>query len=596
MRPSSTSSSFALPFHLRLLFFLWALMSFRGAAQGTKKGSTVAAPTHECPKGYEMIGKQCEKVEYAPAEVRCPSGYKPDSSNKRQCVKVISHPPDVDCPDGTEKFDGKCVTTKRADPQMRCPKGYEKKPGEMTCIRVMQLHPKEECDEGTYRNGVCVRKKYEDPTPSCPDGYDFQPHRHKKHTRQLQAKKEPPPKKSPPPKHHKKTAPAPEKHHKKEVTPPKTHHKKHVVAAPKHHKKGDHADGVCVKQVAGPAEGVCPDGYERRNGTCVALEQTDTEKECPEGYEYTANDECVQEDQLVATASCDDGELVDGVCKKEEILDEVIKCPAAYTYNNQTGNCEKSVCQIMTEPPETVCSDGSPPPCEKEEEVLPQFTCPPDYEVVNNTCVRMRTANVTQKCPEGYTLRNGVCERVREANEEPRCPKGTILSEDGTVCIKYVEARPDYDCPPEYDLEKDRCVQELQGQPKLLCPKSYEYKDNMCEKTQQVPPTRYCPPKYYLINGECVTDVYQGPARQCSDDTTYNRNTGMCEGKAYEAKETYCPKNYSPVEGDEKGARCQRVDTAKPKRSCPKHFVYDDKTGQCVQAKKTSRVRHLKGK
>ena len=197
---------------------------------------------------------------------------------------------------------------------MRCPKGYEKKPGEMTCIRVMQLHPKEECDEGTYRNGrsvtmlppvckhdpinqlfcvscrvpgKCVRKKYEDPTPSCPDGYDFQPHSHKKRTRQLQAKKEPPPKKSPPPKHHKKTAPAPEKHHKKEVTPPK-HHKKHAVAAPKHHKKGDHVDGVCIKQVAGPAEGVCPDGYERRNGTCVALEQTDMEMECPEGYEYTA--------------------------------------------------------------------------------------------------------------------------------------------------------------------------------------------------------------------------------------------------------------------------------------------------------------------
>ena len=155
----------------------------------------------------------------------------------------------------------------------------------------------------------------------------------------------------------------------------------------------------------------------------------------------------MQEDQLVATASCDDGELVDGVCKKEEILDEVIKCPAAYTYNNQTGNCEKSVCQIMTEPPETVCSvrecvsewnrgtakrrqtdglenvcgccglqDGSAPPCEKEEEVLPQFTCPPDYEVVNNTCVRMRTANVTQKCPEGYA-RHTERERERERRD-----------------------------------------------------------------------------------------------------------------------------------------------------------------------------------
>ena len=46
------------------------------------------------------------------------TGYKPDSSNKSQCVKVIAHPPDVDCPEDTEKFDGKCVTTKRADPQV----------------------------------------------------------------------------------------------------------------------------------------------------------------------------------------------------------------------------------------------------------------------------------------------------------------------------------------------------------------------------------------------------------------------------------------------------------------------------------------------
>lgn len=87
----------------------------------------------------------------------------------------------------------------------------------------------------------------------------------------------------------------------------------------------------------------CPPGYAASNGECVEAKDTPLAYFCPVGFEDDGTD-CVQSIPGDIVASCNEGELIDGLCVLRERAPHLVtpKCPEG-SQAEKDGNCWKIV-------------------------------------------------------------------------------------------------------------------------------------------------------------------------------------------------------------------------------------------------------------
>ena len=197
---------------------------------------------------------------------------------------------------------------------------------------------------------------------------------------------------------------------------------------------------------------------------------------------------------------CDQGELVDGICKVTEIVDAKILCPTGYSFNKEKGKCANT----MTIAAKTVnkCSKGYVIGNEK------WCISEKKYDlVVTRTCE-------SDRIKEGDTLSSTYIAKSNLCYEKICIEK----SEDGKECLKYEEKNIPYKtkktCPEKGmskwegycrkvswmyidtscevgELVKDKCVIENLTDASISCEEGYSLReDYKCQKISYKEPIK----------------------------------------------------------------------------------------------------------
>jgi len=398
---------------------------------------------------------------------------------------------------------------------------------------------------------------------------------------------------------------------------------------------------ACEKVEVAAGEYVCPDTYTNA-GTECSLEKTITiNSACPIDFALV-DGECVKEDKLSATESCESGYRLngDGLCEQNVLYPMEFTCPDGYALDSNNV-CKRT---YSIEPGET-CSSGYIRVGEQCERVLelavgaceagfalksgecfelkvPLDVCPHGYTQVGENCELLEANTPTLDCPAGYALNadnqcvdrteilvsgvacppdavndNGVCKKVEFFEQDVKCATGQFF--DGSKCIEEV-VKPIPQCQEGWVLIDGNCY-EKHGY-ELICPDGFTYADDHCERVdiinKQQCPDGYtfneqeqncyktivgdaiesCPQEYALVDGKCQRESVLDPVG-CSTGHVLN------DGRCYDIVlvDYVCPDGFT-----KKSGQCEKVSTTELSTRCPDE--YKEVNGQCEKLITTDAV------
>lgn len=398
---------------------------------------------------------------------------------------------------------------------------------------------------------------------------------------------------------------------------------------------------ACEKVEVAAGEYVCPDTYTNA-GTECSLEKTITiNSACPIDFALI-DGECVKEDKLSATESCESGYRLntDGLCEQNVLYPMEFTCPDGYALDSNNV-CKRT---YSIEPGET-CSSGYLRVGEQCERVLelavgaceagfalksgecfelkvPLDVCPHGYTQVGENCELLEANTPTLDCPAGYALNadnqcvdrteilvsgvscppdavndNGVCKKIEFFEQEAKCGTGQYF--DGSKCIKEV-VKPIPQCQKGWVLIDGNCY-EKHGY-ELICPDGFTYADDHCERVdiinKQQCPDGYtfneqeqncyktivgdaiesCPQEYALVDGKCQRESVLDPVG-CSTGHVLN------DGRCYDIVlvDYVCPDGFT-----KKAGQCEKVSITEISSRCPDE--YKEVNGQCEKLITTDAV------
>lgn len=154
--------------HIAIMKALFLLAIVHCVVAGPFGGQFAAqANGIQCPPGYNLAGKVCERPEYHPAHITCPVG----TLEGDQCVAYA--PVQQICPIGSVDNGLDCAVVESVHPEKHCPPGFTDDGGD-TCNMQTPLPLVEECEIGhNDGTGQCVQVEIADKVVKtfCPPGY-----------------------------------------------------------------------------------------------------------------------------------------------------------------------------------------------------------------------------------------------------------------------------------------------------------------------------------------------------------------------------------------------------------------------------------------
>ena len=398
---------------------------------------------------------------------------------------------------------------------------------------------------------------------------------------------------------------------------------------------------ACKKVEVAAGEYVCPDTYTNAGTECSLEKVITINSACPLDFALI-DGECVKEDNLTATDSCESGFRLNGsgLCEQNIMYPMEYTCPDGYALDNNNV-CKRT---YSIEPGET-CSTGYARVGDQCERVLelavgaceagfalesgecfelkvPLDVCPHGYTQNGGNCELLEANTPTLDCPAGYALNadnqcvdrteilvagvacppdavndNGVCKKIELFEQEDKCPNGQFF--DGSKCIDEV-VKPIPQCQEGWVLIDGNCY-EKHGY-ELICPDGFSYADDHCERVdiiekQQCPDgytfneseqncyktivgdaVESCPEEYALVNGQCEREVTAEPIG-CSSGHVLN------DGRCYDIAlvEYVCPDGFT-----KKAGQCEKVSITDISSRCPDE--YKEVNGQCEKLITTDAV------
>jgi hypothetical protein len=272
----------------------------------------------------------------------------------------------------------------------------------------------------------------------------------------------------------------------------------------------------------------CPAGYVY---SFISL-KCEASSFCPSGYRFEPSaNACVAED----LNTCQSGGTTQEICNN---------CPSGYVYDSNQRIC---VANITCPSGGRLVYDGGKLRCEADLQGMPNCPSGSSYDARLNICYTSVSCSLGSfdssigqcvaalSCPSGssYDAASKLCEA------EKICPEGTAYDDETKKC----KGEPSCSGGAVFDASIARCAS---------CPSGYSY-DNA---------TYAC----VSSNGTKVVPTYSLP---CPVGTTYNSNTGLCEG------DPSCP---TGLNFDSNMNMC----IAAP--SCPAGFSFDNNVRACVAA------------
>lgn len=217
--------------------------------------------------------------------------------------------------------------------------------------------------------------------------------------------------------------------------------------------------GIGELTACGKKELTCLQGKLVDENTCLLIETSEPMMQCEAGYEY---------DMTTAT------------CKKEEVIDANVQrtCPKGYYQSNGTCYSEKSVAKVnaprcaknQQEYNEFISSTPTKGFwkselkgnscdyffCDKyvsgscvyaqqyRKGVIQEKVCPDGTYHVGNDCKNKSNGIITYTCPEDYEkVNNNQCKGTKIKNPKYICEEG-IYNEETRLCEKKIESEPSF--------------------------------------------------------------------------------------------------------------------------------------------------------
>jgi hypothetical protein len=272
----------------------------------------------------------------------------------------------------------------------------------------------------------------------------------------------------------------------------------------------------------------CPAGYVYSS---ISL-KCEASPVCPSGYRFEPSaNACVAED----LSTCQSGGTTQETCNN---------CPSGYVYDSNQKIC---VADLTCPSGGRLVYDGGKLRCEADLQGVPNCPSGSSYDARLNICYTSVSCSLGSfdssigqcvgglSCPSGssYDTASKLCEA------EEICPEGTAYDDETKKC----EGEPSCSGGAVFDASIARCVS---------CPSGYSYNNA----------TYAC----VSSKGTKVVPTYSPP---CPVGSTYNSNTGLCEGD---------PSCSTGLNFDSNMNMC----IAAP--SCPAGFSFDNNVGACVAA------------
>ena len=481
-----------------------------------------------CDTGYKKDGDNCVKI----IDV-CPDGYKPDPTNKEECLKYE----EPKCSPGYKKDSkGKCTKPIIIPVLTKCPADFKLDAKTKKCTKKLGPGTCPKKHKWDAKLKKCVRVIIHDPTPegSCPKGYTKTP-------KGVCTKTDIVPFTCP-----------------KGYTPNKDGNcqkiiiiiEKGPIVCPKPSKQNEKTK-QCVSIVTKPA--ICPKGTVREDNTnkCVKKPPHVKPLTCPPGFELK-NRKCSKVTTKVScklkfkfnpeTKKCEQVKIIvkclpkfklnkAGICVK---LEKQEPCPKGFTINKD--NCEKYTCETGFKlqgnkciGKAEVCPPGYSPDSQDKSlcsKTMVPISCPKGFYLKNKVCVKKTIDFV---CPKSYKYDEKINKCVKWEVKNPTCDKGMVR--DGDDCVK----QKDVGCPNGQvkDEQTGKCIackkDEIVRDGKCTGPKKpCANKPNTIFKNGKcVPKVPTCPKGKKLVKGKCVAPtVPPTPKPVCKKDEV--QKNGKC--------------------------------------------------------------------
>ena len=249
-------------------------------------------------------------------------------------------------------------------------------------------------------------------------------------------------------------------------------------------------------------------------------------------------------DEVPPTLTCDGIINGDGECEGSVSYPAEISCDtdAGYAYNSLTFQCERTV--IVNTPPSSItCSD----PMHVLYDGLCQYSltemptglgCDPDYEFDSTTSTCGKYLVLTDEavlCEAGDEQRVNICFERTYATPISDCPTNTIDIGGGQCQGTYIETMPASVSCSSGEIVGPNCVEEEIEPADVSCSdSSYQVLNNVCYRdiiASSVTPTETCLPGHTLENdGLCHFENIVPAKVECPDiEYSYDSNTQLCE-------------------------------------------------------------------
>lgn len=363
--------------------------------------------------------------------------------------------------------------------------------------------------------------------------------------------------------------------------------------------------GKCIKTSYGSL--ICEDGYTFQNGKCVSSHQERpictsgtyditlkkctqvVQKQCPSGSSNAPDGSCTSTE--TATIICQPGyhiegnvcvtktkqECIGGVweygnCVTKKTKTTIVKCPYGFIETN--GECQKRGIA------ETVCPQNSyydGTQCKLQG----SLSCPSDYSLRGNRCVKTEEVFIEAYCPTGYNNEGHYCVKYIPANLV--CAIGIL---ENNYCV--VTQQPEISCEYGYTLDSftnmctqiitipvhcygngatligEYCVNTLTPQ----CLSGYILYGDVCQRTTIVAPI--CTVPSVPFGNSCVITSIELP--KCP--ITYNLDLVNGNCFKYSVEPPVCEAGYDLV-----SEQCIKIEVVPV--TCPTGYTYNEVDQNC---------------
>eukprot|EP00745_Piridium_sociabile_P005857 TRINITY_DN13767_c0_g1_i1.p1 TRINITY_DN13767_c0_g1~~TRINITY_DN13767_c0_g1_i1.p1 ORF type:complete len:938 (-),score=124.71 TRINITY_DN13767_c0_g1_i1:245-3058(-) len=551
-----------------------------------------------CPANFQLMGKECTKIEILPAKKACLEGSKQDKEN---CVSIKQSKPEENCPDGFEYTSAGCLAVSSVEAAQECPSGYEQQGGAGDCSKVEIADPSpfcpsgkgkyspeagcrllssqladEVCPEGYIgpdKKGRCVQTTIEELEQYCPTGYEGVGKECSRtvtvpfevfcdvgeqtvdgctQTVTTQALATCPVGY---------TASSERASSVKGITSAGHRQKKrgaHVVAESS---PSSPSSVSCTMIEEVKAEFFCPLEFtDSGEMECTKMTSTPAVAVCPAGStKHSGKSKCVNLSQAPAVAQCPpDYTLENGACLQMSTAEKEMECPVGYAKSEVLGSdggalCEK--CSVTTHKTSSSC------------EYKPaNYVCPHSYaKQSSKECVKVETVDVEFVCPEGFET---IAEQKphhggsKKALHYKSKTKGTAAV---VSCLLKEYVAEEYECPVGTVYETGDCVSSVVVAKQVRCPEGYGAGGSSSKHHHN---------KQAIRQQSCSRPVSTPAVLSCSEPTVALQGD-VCVDTAVSALQTKCPQGYIANLDV-----CERVETANPLARCSEGFMMTG--GQCV--------------